>query len=124
MQPFYDKFESVSLVIGSHKIETVRAQGSEAGAYDHGKAAYEIIVKIIKVFVNHAVMISLIRIIPVGRICLQCKFHRADGTSGNSRRHFVIQVGKIKFAVFLIRHFFHMIIAIVLNTGTIRSGLE
>ena len=69
-------------------------------------------------------MISLIRIIPVGRICLQCKLHRADGAGGNTWRYLVIQVGKIKFAVFLIRYFFHMIIAIVLNTGTIRSGLE
>ena len=124
MQPFHNGFESIPLIIRPDKIKSIRPKCAKSGADDHRKSSYKIIIEMIQILINHAVMISLVLIIPIGRIRFQCKLHGADRSCRDTRRNLFVQICKIKFAVFFVRNFFHMIVTVFLYTCTVWTGFK
>ena len=68
VQPFDDALERIDLKIGAAGLEAVRALGAETAALDDGKAAHEVVVVPLEIFV----VVRALGGVPVVPICAVC----------------------------------------------------
>ena len=124
MEPLHDAAEGIPLAVGSGIFKTVGTQRTHAGTENHRKTSYQVIVIGIDILVAHCIAVSVVREVPIRRVGLLRRFHRADVLARISRFRRIVDFHRIRSRTSVSFHLFHVVVAVGIYAGAVRTRLE